>query len=73
MAEGVWHEFHCGIYAGDVRELQLHRPLPLSRAGTIHGSILSGMDYRKQCRDGVPHPLVDVSETDFFESITKKH
>ena len=60
LAEGIWHELHRGVYAGDVRELQLHRKLPLPWSGTIHGGILSGTDYFEQCCHCLPDSLVDV-------------
>ena len=40
MAQGVWHELHRGLYAGQRDQLPLHRRVALLRFATLYRRVL---------------------------------
>ncbi len=54
----LWHEFHRGLYAGDVRQLPEYRAVGLLWVGTVYGEFLWRVDRNLQCV-GHLHYLVD--------------
>ena len=56
----LWHEFHRGLYVGDVRQLPEHRAVAFLWLRAVYGKLLWRMDRNLQCIGHLPYLVDDV-------------
>ena len=70
VAESLWYELHCSIYADADYQFPKYPTIAILRLKAIYRGILQPTDYLLADRNNLPDSIDNVSQKDFLKSVT---